>query len=121
MKGYIVKQLKLFLGQVFMLGIVDAAWLAAGAFAAPAALKMMYALFIWGICPLLGGFLTVRAVLKGMQPYLALWAMALCPALVQSMVTGTAMDMGAVVAYAFIGLVCAAAGDELLRRRTPKK
>jgi len=37
---------------------------------------------------------------------------------VQRIVTGTALDMSAIVIYAFIGLICAAAGDELRRRRT---
>ena len=117
MKGYFLRQLKLLAWQAAVLGGAGAAYLAAAAFMPADVLAAMYGAYMWALCPALGGFVTVRAVLRGMQPYLALWALPLVPAAVQLAVTGTPMDMAAVLAYALVGLVCAAAGDELRRRR----
>lgn len=117
LKGYFVRQLKLFAWQAVVLGGVSAAYLAVAAFMPAEVLAVMYSAYLWAICPVLGGWLTVRAVLKGMQPYLALWALPLVPAAVQLLVTGTPMDMAAVLAYALVGLICSATGDELRRRR----
>lgn len=117
LRGYFLRQLRLLAWQAAVLGVVSAAYLALAAFMPAQVLAAMYAAYVWAICPVLGGWATVRAVLRGMQPYLALWAMALVPAAVHLPVTGTPLDMAAVLAYALIGLICAAAGDELRRRR----
>lgn len=117
LKGYFVRQLKLFIWQVLVLGGVSAAYLTAAAFMPAEVLAVMYAAYIWAICPVLGGWVTVRAVLRGMQPYLALWALPLAPAAAQLLATGTPVDMAAVLAYWLEGLICAALGDELRRRR----
>lgn len=114
---YMARQLGLFLWQALLLGAACALLLWLAAFLPADALAAAYAAYVWALCPLVGGFVTVRAVLKGMQPYLALWALPLVPALAQRLVTGTALDMAAVVAYALVGLICAATGDELLKRR----
>ena len=115
MKEFALLQLKRFVLEAGALCAFCAAYLALSALSGDA-INALYAIYIWALCPIVGGALTVRAVLKGMQPYLALWALPICPAAMQLLITGTGLDMSAVMAYALIGLICSAAGDELNKR-----
>lgn len=121
MKGFVLRQLRLFAWQAALLGGVSAAYLIAAAFMPADVLAAMYGAYIWAVCPALGIWVTVRAALRGMQPYLALWALPLAPAAAHLAATGTPLDMAAVLAYALLGVVCAAAGDELRKRRAGGK
>lgn len=117
MRVFVKRQLLTAAYQAAVMWGACALWLLLGAMLPAQVLAVMYGIYCWALCPLLGGYLVVRAVLKGMQPYLALWALPLWPALAQLTVTGTALDMRFVLGYALVGVVCAAAGDELRKRR----
>ena len=116
MKDFLLRNLKLFALQTVVLCAFCAAYLLLSPLMGDA-LYALYMAYMWALCPLVGGATTVLAAKKGMQPYLAMWALPVWPAVMQLALTGTALDMSAVVVYALIGLVCAAAGGELHRRK----
>ena len=115
MKDFLLRNLKLFAAETVVLCAFCAAYLLLSPMAGDA-LYALYMAYMWVLCPLVGGAITVLAAKKGMQPYLAMWALPVWPAVMQLILTGTALDLSAVVTYALIGLICAAAGGELKRR-----
>lgn len=120
MKDFMLRNIKLMLLQAAALCAFCAAYLLLSPLAGDA-FYFLYMIYMWALCPIVGGALTVIAAKKGMQPYIAMWALPIFPAVMQLALTATALDMSAVMAYALIGLICAAAGGEMYKRNNASR
>ena len=74
MKDFLLRNLKLFAAETVVLCAFCAAYLLLSPMAGDA-LYALYMAYMWVLCPLVGGAITVLAAKKGMQPYLAMWAL----------------------------------------------
>ena len=77
----------------------------------------LHAVMLWGVIPVLGLFTACRAVLRGLNNYLAWIAPAACLFAANYLLWGYSPPAGPALLTALTALVGAAAGQVLLQRR----
>ena len=77
----------------------------------------LHAVLLWGVVPLTGLLTACRAVLRGLNNYLAWIAPAACLYLVNYLIWGFSPPAGAALLTAFMSLVGAAAGEVMIQRK----
>lgn len=102
--------------------LAASALLQAGSLSLPTqAAALAYACVMWGVLPVLGGISSYLATRRGLNNYAA-WIMpCICQAAAHYLLTGMPPESaGMVFLTAALSLVCAAAGEEMNRRKGRK-